>query len=354
MKANPALLGVALAISGLAPAAQSSALNDYIAVRRQNGVVQASSSEALLTFVGKRVIEVKATVRGSIGSEGNVSVILALENGRTVTIRAEDVPEWMRPANSRARLLINAERETEFSSLRATLIAAIPETMIAAREKEEAAVAERNRQAEEARRAAAAARPATPPPTSRAGTRPPSMPGDIPNVRTAPSRELPANLLNILPAYTDFIQSRNRRLSRAQAQNIAEGILTFSVKYGVDARLIVAIVLVESNFNPNAVSHAGARGLGQLMPGTARELGVNNVFDTDQNLSGTVRLITSHIDRYSRQGNDELEALVLALAAYNAGPGAVRRHGGVPPFRETQNYVRKVIATYRELCGLED
>lgn len=154
-----------------------------------------------------------------------------------------------------------------------------------------------------------------------------------------------------LPYYASFVRSRNPRLSEREAVGIAQHILSFSQYYGVDARLIMAIVLVESGFDPNAVSRSGARGLGQLMPGTARELGVRDSFDTEQNLFGTTKLISQHLDRYHRKTGDPFEALILSLAAYNAGPGAVRRHGGVPPYRETQRYVQKVISTYRSLLG---
>ena len=88
------------------------------------------------------------------------------------------------------------------------------------------------------------------------------------------------------------------------------------------------------------------------MPGTARGLGITDAYDTFQNLWGTVRVIRGHIDRYGRQvGHNTYDALVLALAAYNAGSGNVRRHGGVPPFRETQNYIQRVIGLYRALVG---
>lgn len=92
-------------------------------------------------------------------------------------------------------------------------------------------------------------------------------------------------------------------------------------------------------------------GLGQLMPETARSLGVSNAYDVTQNLYGTIRYISGHIDNYRTKSGDDFDSIVLALAAYNAGPGAVRRHGGVPPYRETQNYVRKVMAIYNQLCG---
>ena len=104
---------------------------------------------------------------------------------------------------------------------------------------------------------------------------------------------------------------------------------------GVNPALVAAMITQESGGKPEAVSPAGARGLMQLMPSTARMLGVENVFDPDQNVAGGVRYISRLLERY---GGDE----DLALAAYNAGPGTVDRYNGVPPYRETNNYLRRV------------
>jgi soluble lytic murein transglycosylase-like protein len=108
-------------------------------------------------------------------------------------------------------------------------------------------------------------------------------------------------------------------------------------KYGIDPALLAGLVKQESGFNPAAGSPAGARGLTQLMPSTAAGLGVTNVLDPAQSLDGGAKYLRAQLDAF---GGD----VSRALAAYNAGPGAVKRYGGVPPYAETQNYVRAVQA----------
>jgi soluble lytic murein transglycosylase-like protein len=112
-------------------------------------------------------------------------------------------------------------------------------------------------------------------------------------------------------------------------------------KHGLEPELVLAVVGVESAFRPEAVSPKGAQGLMQLMPATAASLGVEDAFDPEQNLEGGVRHLGALLALY---GGD----LQRALAAYNAGEGAVARHGGIPPFRETREYVRRVLEQYRK------
>ena len=180
------------------------------------------------------------------------------------------------------------------------------------------------------------------------------MPGNLPSVQdpvVEPRSQISPRLAEIHPSYARFIRRHNPKLAAAMADRIAENILLYSAHFGVDPRLIMAIVMTESDFRPETTSHKGAMGLGQLMPVNVKELGLSNGYDIDQNLYGTVKLVRGHLEKYNSRTGDSFEALVLALAGYNAGDGAVKRHGGVPPYRETQNYVKKVIERYAQLTG---
>jgi soluble lytic murein transglycosylase-like protein len=121
--------------------------------------------------------------------------------------------------------------------------------------------------------------------------------------------------------------------------DIDSAIQQAAARHNVDPNLVRAVVKVESNFNPNAVSRKGAMGLMQLMPATARQLNVKNPFDPEQNVDAGVRHLKKLLESY---GGD----VRLTLAAYNAGAGAVARSSGVPRYAETQNYVRRITNLY--------
>jgi soluble lytic murein transglycosylase-like protein len=137
-----------------------------------------------------------------------------------------------------------------------------------------------------------------------------------------------------------FGSSSSQSKSSSSTGDFQQIIQAASQKYGVDSKLVEAVVKAESNFNPSAVSSAGAEGLMQLMPATASSLGVTDSMDPAQNVDGGVKLLRDLLNSYD--GNVQ-----LALAAYNAGPKAVNTYGGVPPYQETQTYVRRVLDNYR-------
>lgn len=127
-----------------------------------------------------------------------------------------------------------------------------------------------------------------------------------------------------------------------KAQPYLSSIKKYARMYKVDVDFVKAIIRQESCFNPKARSPVGAMGLMQLMPGTAKDLNVNNAWNSDQNIRGGVKYISAQLKRF--KGNKK-----LALAAYNAGPGKVLKYKGIPPYKETRNYVRKIMAEYNRL-----
>lgn len=150
---------------------------------------------------------------------------------------------------------------------------------------------------------------------------------------------VPSDLVvNIVP--NEIVQDQGADPARVRLLAHLESVIQpAAAKYGLDPNLVAAVIWAESSGDPNAVSKKGARGLMQLMPATARELGVGNVLDPGQNVDGGSRYLRKMLDEH---GGD----LSLALAAYNAGPNAVRRYGGVPPYRETRDYIGRVLRIY--------
>jgi soluble lytic murein transglycosylase-like protein len=176
-------------------------------------------------------------------------------------------------------------------------------------------------------------------------------PGPVPASAEVPDTPPPsgapyaADWVFNIDSYRFIAQHYNRRLTHAEATTIAQAVVGYSRRFNIDPRFVVALIVIESGFQPRVVSRAGAIGLGQLMPGTADALGVNP-WDPTQNLYGAIRYLRGNLDRFGWENPH------LALAAYNAGRGAVERYDGIPPYAETQWYVYNVTMLYRRFLTM--
>lgn len=142
-------------------------------------------------------------------------------------------------------------------------------------------------------------------------------------------------------AYSVFAVFRN--FPDKSRDEIMRVVKRMSRRHGVDSNLVAAVIEVESNFEPDAVSHKGAQGLMQIMPATGKDLGLKKPFDMEDNIEAGVKYLKEQLRRFGDNA--------LALAAYNAGPKQVERYDGVPPFPETRQYVQKVLSIYKRLKG---
>lgn len=184
---------------------------------------------------------------------------------------------------------------------------------------------------------------------------------NVPNVREVEDKQDFQQILNakelIQEAQDDNIQSDESYINLNRYQGVTTNsrldnitdrvkinklIDEYSQKYGLDSDFVKAVVKQESGFNEKATSKCGAMGLMQLMPGTAKALNVNDPYNARDNIEGGVKYLKGLMDRF---GGD----MKLALAAYNAGPNAVKKYNGVPPYNETQNYVKNIMSMYQRI-----
>ena len=142
----------------------------------------------------------------------------------------------------------------------------------------------------------------------------------------------------VAPPAAPIKQSARAAHAPLDSRPFADLIETVALKHGVDPNLVHAVVQAESGYRANAKSPVGARGLMQVMPATAKDMGITNLYDPHNNLEAGVQYLKFLLARFD---------LKRAIAAYNAGPGAVRKYKGIPPFRETQNYVKKVMKNFQ-------
>jgi len=165
----------------------------------------------------------------------------------------------------------------------------------------------------------------------------------MPVAAPAAQRTVPATT-NAVDAYASVLRGYNPSMPEWQSKDLARHMLMSAAHANLDPNVLAAIVTVESSWHTHAVSWAGAVGLGQLMPGTAATLGVNPR-DPKQNLTGAAHYLSALMNTFGSNP----DRYKLVFAAYNAGPKAVQRFGGVPPYYETQRYVIKVLRTWKHL-----
>ena len=173
---------------------------------------------------------------------------------------------------------------------------------------------------------------------------PPAPPAPPQQTATRPGSQMPTPQLkgisdNTVGVWKQWVRRINSKLTDSQLELIVRSVIYYSALYGVDHRLAFSMIKCESDFDPSCLSHAGASGLCQLMPGTAAGLGVDR-WDIEQNIMGGIKYLSDQLHAYSNRSN--YEQFALGLASYNAGPGAVKRAGGVPNIPETVRYVKKV------------
>lgn len=165
----------------------------------------------------------------------------------------------------------------------------------------------------------------------------------LPLAARAAVRPVPANPVTIR-AYASVLRHYNPELPDWQSEDLARHLLATASKWKIDTNMLAAIVTVESSWHTHALSSAGAIGLGQLMPGTAATLGVDP-HNPAQNLAGAAKYLRGLLETFGSNPH----RYELTFAAYNAGPKAVERFGGIPPYYETQRYVLKVLHAWNEL-----
>ncbi|MHB9024002.1 MAG: lytic transglycosylase domain-containing protein [Armatimonadota bacterium] len=303
-----AVLGIGL----VGQFASAASLTDYQAKRAQTEPVSLNTAQPLVeqfpSHAGK-IVELEGTVSGIFGHDDSPGFVLQVTPGQMVVITAKKNDPDVAP-NRKVRVLARIPENGPILEARSVTPLAAP--------------------------AHAVVTPDTATPAA-SGAAPESSPAVSPT-KPAPAKVDPNK--DAVKRYAAMIRKYNSKVNATVATRIAAGVLAKSKKYGVDPRLVFALIAQESRFNHRAVSSAGARGLGQLMPGTAAMLGVRDSFNIEQNIDGSVRYLASMLKRF---GGDRTRA----LAAYNAGPGNVVRYGGVPPFRETQNYVRVINKNYK-------
>jgi hypothetical protein len=334
-------------------------VDEYLKLRRKVNydakTTYAQVAADPITHQGK-IIEISGTVGGSIRREASISFMLSMEGGQSVflTAPASDTPMVADVNRQRLRALVKVASSTTSNVAPVEVLALAHDADVTLREQQ--AAEKEKAAAKDATQTRPASRTINPQPSRGGGYTARVTSGAKYGLSDLAQRYLAPDAQSIYGVYRQFIQNHNKRLTPEQADAITVAILHFSPRFKVDPRLVIALIIAESDFNLRSFSSAGAMGLGQLMPDEVKSLKIPDPYDPVWNIRGAVDLLKGKLDVYKRWAmpNGELSwrQIELALAAYNAGSGAVRKYGyNVPPYKETQRYVVKVTGLYKQLLG---
>lgn len=348
----------ALSVLSVALPANALPTDQYLALRRSSNwdrsLTYAQVEGNIHTFANK-VLELRGSVNGTLRRENNLAFLLTFEDKRAILLNAPaaDTRLVSEANNQSVRVLAKVSEGVVGNVVPLEVLGVALDGELTLKERE----AERREALLQAQRQAAARRTSNPPVqfASRGGyyTRPIQGGGGT-DPLPAGARTLTPDAQAIFPIYRSYILKCNTRLTNSQLDDITYAILYYSKHNRVDPRLVVSLIIAESDFDPRSTSHAGAMGLGQIMPDEARDHGVSNPYNIIENIRTSINLLRMKLNIYSDGGPDGYPTerqIQLALAAYNAGAGAVKKYGGIPPYKETQNYVKKIMRIYKELCS---
>ncbi len=337
---------------------QSLALStdDYLALRRKLGYDRSLTYSAVAqdwtAYIG-RTFEISGTVNGHMRSDAGVTFMVSLSDGAAITLTApaRDMNHIVRATAASLRVLVRVREGVLGNIVPLETLAVADDGEVRYRER----VAQEQAARAQARREASRKQSSATYSVSGSGVKVRPMAGSGANLSEMARKYLSPEAQAIYSAYARFIAGWNKRLQPDQVDAITVSILYFAERHKVDPRLIVAMIIAESDFRPETTSHKGAMGLGQVMPDEARAFKLTNPYDPIQNVRVSVNMLRMKLDMFrdtpGPPGQLSMRQIALAMAAYNAGAGAVKKYGGIPPYRETQRYVQRVLNMYRRLCS---
>lgn len=350
---------------------QASSVSHYLQLRRQTHcdlkLTYADVQENAAKYTG-RVIELRGTVGGMAEGASGLSVMLNLEGGSAPALEVpkEEAAPLRNSTTPRIRVLARITEGSSGNVVPLAVLAVVGEDEVNTQEKiVEAQNAARNRKAELVQQEREQWHQQVKRSLSRASASAPSRGGYVRNgsaftgTGSSPSdysAGLDVKVHDWYPTYFNFISNHNRKLAPELVGQITFYLLKYSQMYSVDPRLVTAMIIAESDFDPQSTSRAGAMGLGQLMPYEVKGLGLRSGYDIEDNIKGSVINLRTDLNTFANlaqpNGDLTLDQIKLAMATYNAGLGAVKKYKGIPPYKETQGYVKRIIRLYCQFCGL--